>query len=99
MEDAHCIGMGEAGTHLAARGRVYLTDTWETWLRLKNFGREDEADDPLGRDLRRSGRDGRDHKDLADGRPIPWELGRWPNPITINAQTEISEVNPSSRIR
>ena len=41
----------------------------------------------------------KDHKDLADDRPAPWEFGRWANPITINAQTEISEANPSSRIR
>ena len=41
----------------------------------------------------------KDHRDLSDGRPAPWEFGRWPNPITINAQTEISEANPSSRIR
>ena len=35
---------------------------------------------PLERDLKRLGRDlrrpGRDHWDLADGRPIPWKLGR-----------------------
>jgi len=88
--------MGEAGTHLVARGRVYLTDTWGTWPRFKNFDREDEADNPLGRVLRRLGRD---HKDLAGGRPTPWELDRWLKPITIIAQTEISETNPSSRIR
>ena len=65
--------MGEAGIHLAARGQAYLTETCETWLSLKRFGREDEADNPFGRDLRRPNRDGRDHEDLADGRPIPWE--------------------------
>jgi len=27
----------------------------------------------------------KDHRDLADGRPAPWEFGRWSNPITINA--------------
>ena len=40
-----------------------------------------------------------DHIYLADGLPSPWEFGRWPNPTTINAQTEISKANPSSRIR
>ena len=40
-----------------------------------------------------------DHTYLADGLPSPWEFGRWPNPITINAQTEISKANPWSRIR
>jgi len=49
--------MGEAEVHLAARGRVDLTKTRGTWLRLKRFGRGDEADDPPGRDLRRPGRD------------------------------------------
>ena len=91
-----CTGMGEVETHLAARGRVYPTDTWRTWPRLKNFDREDETDDPLGRVLRRLGRD---HKDLVGGRLMPWELNRWPKHITIIAQTEISEANPSSRIR
>jgi len=85
--------MGEVGTHLDARGRVHLAETRGTWLRLEKFGRM--TSDPLGRDLRKLGRGGKDHKDLADGRPIPWELGRRPNPIKINAQTEISEANPS----
>ena len=40
-----------------------------------------------------------DHTYLADGLSSPWECGRRPNPITINAQTEISKANPSSRIR
>jgi len=31
--------------------------------------------------------------------PYQGELGRRPTPITINAQTKISEVNPSLRIR
>jgi len=75
--------MGEAEIHLTARGRVYLTDTKGTWRRLEKFGRDDEADNPLGRDFRRLGRDlrrlgrnDRDHGNLADGRPIPG--GTWP---------------------
>jgi len=84
--------MGEAETHLAARGRVYLTEIRGTWRRLERFGLDDEIDDPLGRD-------DRDHGNLADGRPILGELGRRPTPITVNAQTKISEVNPSLRIR
>ena len=47
----------------------------------------------------RLGRDSRDQGNLADGRPIPGELGRRPTPITVNAQTKVSEVNPSLRIR
>ena len=62
--------MDEAETHLANRGRVYLTETKETWRRLEIFGRDDEADDPLGRDLRRLGRNDRDYGNLADGGPI-----------------------------
>ena len=98
--------MDEAETHLAARGRVYLTETKETWRRLERFGRDDEADDPLGRDLRRLGRDlrrlgrnDRDYGNLADGNPYRGELGRRPTPIIVNAQTKISEVNSSLRIR
>jgi len=98
--------MGEAETHLAARDRVYLTETRGTWLRLERFGRDDEAGDPLGRglrrlgrDLRRLGRDSRDQGNLADGRPILGELGRRPTPVTINAQTKICKANPSLRIR
>jgi len=34
-----CTGMGETEVHLAARGRVHLTETRGTWLRLKRFGR------------------------------------------------------------
>jgi len=84
--------MGEAETHLAVQGQVDLTETRRTWRKFERFGRDDEADDPLGRD-------GRDPGNLADGRPIPGELGRQPTPITVNAQTNINEVNPSLRIR
>jgi len=104
------MGEAEAEVHLTARGRAYLTETRGTWLRLKRCGRDDEADDPPGQDLRSLGRDlirlgqdlrrlGRDHWDLVDDRPLPWELGRRPTPTTVNAQTKISEVNPSSTIR
>ena len=68
--------MGEVDTHLAARGCVYLAETRGTWRRLERFGRDDEADDSLGRDFRRLGRDDRDHGNLADGRPYQ---GNWPN--------------------
>jgi len=35
----YCTGMGEAEVHLAARGRVRLSETRGTWLGLKRFGR------------------------------------------------------------
>ena len=46
---------------------------------------------PRGRDLWRLGR--------TTEMSRPRVFGRRPNPISINAQTEISEANPSLRIR
>jgi len=81
--------------------------TWPRDREVETF--EDLAERPRGQDLWRLGREAEtledltetveDHRYLADGRPSQWEFGRWPNPITINAQTEISEANPSSRTR
>jgi len=92
FKDNICIGIGEAETYLAARDRVYPTETRGTWLSLERSGQDDEADDSLGGD-------DRDHGKLTDGRPIPWEIGRWPTPVTVNAQTKTSEVNLSLIIR
>jgi len=60
--------------------------------------RDDEADDLPDRGFRRPGQDDRVQGNLADGRPIPGGLGRRPTPITVNAQTKISKVNPSLRL-
>jgi len=54
---------------------------------------------PRGRNLRRLGRDDRDHSNMTDCWPVPWWFDRGPTPITVNAQTKISEVNLSLRIR
>jgi len=35
-------------THLVAQDLVYLTETKGTWPRPERFGRDDEADGPLG---------------------------------------------------
>ena len=103
--------MGEAGTHLAVRcpsqpdrDQRNLTNTskkprpLETWPRdreAKTFGDSCREAETL-EDLTETAED---HKYLADGRLAPWESDRWPNPITINTQTEISEANPPSKIR
>jgi len=101
-----CTGMGEADLRSPCPRPTWLAETWSTWPRPREgwprperLDRDDEADYLPGRDLRRPGRDDRDQGNLADGRPIPGELGRRPTPITVNAQTKISEVNPSLRIR
>lgn len=59
----------------------------------------DLADDPVGWDLRRLGRDDQDRTNLADGRLVPKVDGRRPVLVTLNAQTKVSETNPSLRIR
>jgi len=76
-------------THLAARDLANLT---ETKGKLAKTWPKDETDSLLGRD-------DRDHENLADSRLIPGKLGRRPTAINVNAQTKVSEVNPSLRIR
>jgi len=82
-------------THMVARDLIYMTETREPWPRPKRLGREDEAD----------GLPDRDQENLAKTletwprRPRPWNPVRRPTHITVNAQTKVSEVNPSLRIR
>ena len=96
----------EPGQDLRRLGRPAGAETFEDLCReaetFEDLCREAEAFEDLCREagtLEGLAETAKDHRDLADGGPAPWEFGRWPNPITINAQTEISEANPSSRIR
>ena len=89
--------MAETFVYLAdcrmAETFVYLADWWmaETFAYLADW-RVAETFGDLTEMVE-------DHTYLADGLSSPWECGRRPNPITINAQTEISKANPSPRIR
>jgi len=83
-----CTGIG-----LACPRPSWLSGTRSTWPKPKKsqsrperLGRDDEADGLPGRDPRRSGRDNRDYRNVADDRLIPGKLGRRPTPITVNAK-------------
>jgi len=72
--------MGEAEVHLAARGRVHLSETRGTWLRLKRFGRMTRSITHLAETLEDLAETiettgiwpvaGPYHDDLADGRHL-----------------------------
>jgi len=82
-------------THLTARDLIYPTETREPWPRPNRLGREAEADGLLDRDQENL----TETLETWPRRPRPWNPGRRPTHITVNAQTKVSEVNPSLRIR
>lgn len=98
-------------TYLPVRDLVYLIETRETWPRPKRLGREDRDQGNLVETLEtwsirsKPGLLDRDQGNLAETLETwprqlrPWNPGRRPTHITVNAQTKVSEVNPSLRIR